>query len=250
MIINKNIIKKNEKIEKGKKIIKILQKNGFEAFLVGGAVRDFFLDIPFYDVDITTNAKVEEVKNIFECQLIESNSIKFGSIKVFFENNLFEITSYRKEGPYLNYRYPSYVIFISDIKKDILRRDFTINGLLMNEKSELIDFIGGYHDLIEKKIQTIGDPYVKLTEDVVRMIRIFYLQAKLNFEIEFNTKRILKENIYLLKKIHNNRMIKELKKVFSQKYLEKTFISLKETNAIFFLKKFSNYFPILLENFN
>ncbi|WBL31570.1 CCA tRNA nucleotidyltransferase [Candidatus Phytoplasma sacchari] len=226
--------------------MKILKKNGFEAFIVGGAIRDFFLNIPFYDIDITTNAQVKDIKKIFKHSEL-SISEKYGSIKIYFDENYFDITSYRKEGIYLNYRNPSYINFVYDIKEDIKRRDFTINCLLIDDKYNLIDHFYGYKDLLKRKIKTIGDPFHKLTEDVVRMFRIFYLQARLNFEIDLNTQNALIENIFLLKKIKKERIIQELKKIFDQKYIEKVLLSFKKTNAIFFLREFSNYFPILLE---
>jgi poly(A) polymerase/tRNA nucleotidyltransferase (CCA-adding enzyme) len=239
-LLNNNLISQ-DKIEKAKKILQILKEIGYEAFIVGGAVRDSILDISFDDIDIITNANLEIIKKLFSYIPI---GIKYGSIKIFFEKYVFELTLYRTEGPYLNYRNPSYVNFISDVKQDVLRRDFTINGLLMNEKGQLFDYIDGMKDLKKKQIKTIGEPYTKLTEDALRMIRIFYLQSKLNFEIEYNTQKALKENIFLLTKIKKDRIITELKKIFSQKYLQKTLISLKETNAYSFLKLFSREFPL------
>ncbi|WCA22618.1 CCA tRNA nucleotidyltransferase [Candidatus Phytoplasma oryzae] len=247
-MINKNnfILESQEKIKKAQEILKILNKKGFEAFIVGGAVRDFYLNIPFEDVDITTNASIQEIQNFFSYSK-KSLNIKYGSIKICFKKNYFDITSYRKEGPYLDYRHPSYVVFISDIKEDIKRRDFTINSLLMDNLGNLIDYYNGYQDLKKREIKVIGETYLKLTEDVVRILRIFYLKARLNFSISLDIEKFLQENIFLLDKIKYERIIKELKKIFNQKYIQEFLIFLKETNAIFFFKKFSNYFPILSE---
>ncbi|KAB8122019.1 MAG: tRNA nucleotidyltransferase/polyA polymerase [Candidatus Phytoplasma cynodontis] len=246
--MSKNILisESKYKIKKSQELLKILKKKGFEAYIVGGAIRDFLSNISFDDIDITTNASIEEIKKNFE-YIKKSFREKYGTVKVYFEKIYFDITSYRKEGPYLDYRHPSYICFISDIKEDIYRRDFTINSILMDENNNLIDYFHGCEDLRKKKIRTIGDPYQKLTEDVVRMLRIFYLQAKLNFDIEINTLKVLIQNIFLLEKIKNEILIEELKKIFSQKYLKKAFLDIKKTNAIVFLRKLKNCFPILSE---
>ncbi|WP_284928379.1 CCA tRNA nucleotidyltransferase [Candidatus Phytoplasma sp. AldY-WA1] len=225
----------NQKIEKAQKILKEIKKKGFEAFIVGGTVRDIILNIPVNDVDITTNGRYEEISKFLICH---KKNIKYGSFQIIFEKEKFETTTYRKEGPYLDHRNPSFVEFISDIKEDLKRRDFTINGFLMNENGEIIDYMNGFNDLNKKQIKTIGEPYQKLTEDALRMMRIFTLQAKSNFEIEIETKKILKKNIFLLNKIPLQEIIKELKKITKQKFFQKALISLKETNAISFLKEF------------
>ncbi|WAN63286.1 CCA tRNA nucleotidyltransferase [Candidatus Phytoplasma rubi] len=225
----------NKKIEKAQKILKEIKKKGFEVFIVGGAVRDIILNISVNDVDIITNGRYEEISKFLICH---KKNIKYGSFQIIFEKEKFETTTYRKEGPYLDHRNPSFVEFISDIKEDLKRRDFTINGFLMNENREIIDYVNGFDDLNKKQIKTIGEPYQKLTEDALRMMRIFTLQAKSNFEIEIETKKILKKNIFLLNKIPLQEIIKELKKITKQKFFKKALISLKETNAISFLKEF------------
>ncbi|XVJ44906.1 AAA family ATPase [Candidatus Phytoplasma australasiaticum] len=170
-------------MDKAKKILKILKKNKAEAFVVGGAVRDFLLKKPITDVDITTNLLPEDVCEIFD---IPKRRIRYGSVKIYFENNYFEITTYRKEAAYLDFRHPSCIIFIQHIKDDLQRRDFTINGLLLDEDDKIFDYVGGIKDLNNKIIRIIGNPYQKLTEDPLRMLRIFYFKAKLNFSVEEN----------------------------------------------------------------
>lgn len=240
----KNCNQEKIKIQKAQKILKKIKQKGFEAFIVGGTVRDIILQKPIEDIDITTNAHYEEIKQFLFCK---KKNIKYGSFEIIFEKEKFEVTTYRKEGPYLNHRNPSYIEFIKDIKKDLKRRDFTINSFLMNEKNEIIDYLKGLDDLKQKQIKTIGDPYTKLTEDALRMMRIFSLQAKTNFEIEKETKKTLKNNIFLITNIKSYEIIRELKKITKQKFFQKAFLSLKETNAISFLKEFKEGILFVIE---
>ncbi|MFR0368046.1 hypothetical protein [Candidatus Phytoplasma palmae] len=121
------------------------------------------------------------------------------------------------------------------MQEDILRRDFTINSFLMNEKGYIFDYMQGYKDLQKKQIKTIGNPYKKLSEDALRILRIFYFQSKLNFKIEKKTEKALKKNIFLLQKIKPEQIFKEFQKILKQPYFMKAFLSLKNTNAISFL---------------
>jgi poly(A) polymerase/tRNA nucleotidyltransferase (CCA-adding enzyme) len=227
--------KQINKIKIAQKVLKIFKKNYFEAFIVGGAVRDLLLEVSISDVDITTNAYPSAVQKLFSSL---PTSVKYGSLKIFFEGHSFEVTTYRKEGKYVLYRYPSTISFVSDVKIDLMRRDFTINSLLLNEDYEIIDYVNGREDLSKKLIRTMCDPYVKLTQDALRIMRIFYLQAKLNFDIEVRTKKVLKENIWLLHKIKPQTLLQEWRKILKQKNIQKVFLSLKENNALEVLTSF------------
>ncbi|MEZ0180228.1 CCA tRNA nucleotidyltransferase ['Camptotheca acuminata' phytoplasma] len=225
----------NERIKKAQIILKEIKQKGFEAFIVGGAVRDLFLKIQPNDIDLNTNGTYDEIKNFLVCK---KKNIKYGCFQIIFENEIFEITTFRKEKFYLDYRNPSEVEFVLDVEKDLKRRDFTINSFLMNEKSEILDYLHGFDDIKKKQIRVIGDPYTKLNEDTLRIMRIFVIQAKSNFEIESETKKILLSNIFLIEKINPQEILKELKKITKQKFFLKAFISLKQTNAISFLREF------------
>ncbi|TVY12389.1 CCA tRNA nucleotidyltransferase [Candidatus Phytoplasma pini] len=233
------------KIRKAQKILKILKKRNFESFIVGGAVRDLCLGLEISEIDITTNALVTDIQKIFLCY---PKGIKYGLLTIFFDGDYFDIASYRREGSYYDYRHPSTFFFISDIKEDLLRRDFTINSLLLDHKDLIIDYNNGYEDLIHKKIKTIGDSYQKLTEDVLRMMRIFYFQAKLNFDIEEKTQKILKSNIFLIQKIQPAKILEILKKIIKQKYFRKAFISFLDNNALSFLPGFQKSIMFILQN--
>ncbi|WP_323847673.1 MAG: CCA tRNA nucleotidyltransferase [Phytoplasma sp.] len=232
------------KIQKAKKILKEIKKRGFEAFIVGGAVRDIILNTSINDIDIITNGRYEEIKNFLICK---KKNIKYGVFQIIFEKEKFEITTYRKEGPYLDYRNPNFVQFITDVKEDLKRRDFTINSFLMDENGKIIDYINAYHDLHQKQIKTIGNPETKLKEDALRIMRLFTLQAKTNFDIEKETKKSVINNISLIHKIKSQDILKEIKKITKQKFYQKAFLSLKQTNAISFLKEFKNSILFTIE---
>ncbi|CAP18425.1 poly(A)polymerase [Candidatus Phytoplasma mali] len=236
---------KIKKLNLANDILKILQQNGFEAFIVGGAVRDYYLNLPFVDIDIITNALTLDLMKIFK---INSNNIKHGSCNVCFKNSQFDITTYRIEEKYKNHRHPTKIIFTNDVKKDLLRRDFTINSLLMDDKKNIIDYLGGLSDIKNSIIKTIKDPEEKFQEDSVRILRTCYFQAKLCFEIEINTKKALKKQSYLLKKISKDRILQEFIKIISQKHFYKSLITIKETNIIDFLKGLSQGINFCIEN--
>ncbi|MFP7699595.1 MAG: CCA tRNA nucleotidyltransferase [Candidatus Phytoplasma pyri] len=236
---------KIKKLNLANDILKILYQNGFQAFIVGGAVRDYYLNLPFFDIDIITNALTSDLIKIFK---INSNNIKYGSCNICFKNNKFDITTYRIEEKYKNHRHPTKIIFTDDVKKDLLRRDFTINSLLMDDKKNIIDHLGGLSDIKNSIIKTIQKPEKKFQEDSVRMLRACYFQAKLCFEIEKNTKKALKTESYLLKKVSKDRILQEFIKIISQKNFHKAFITLKETNIIDVLKGLQQGINFCIEN--
>ncbi|MDO8057961.1 CCA tRNA nucleotidyltransferase, partial ['Opuntia sp.' phytoplasma] len=144
------MLNENLYMDKAKKILKILKKyDQSEAFIVGGAVRDFLLKKPVTDIDITTNLLPETICEIFN---VPKTRIRYGSVKICFENDYFEITTYRKEGEYLDFRHPSSIIFIKNVKEDLQRRDFTINAILLDENHNIFDYVNGLTDLNNKII--------------------------------------------------------------------------------------------------
>src|SRR5690554_7995226 len=125
------------------------------------------------DVDITTSAKPQEVLKFFKG--VETG-VKYGTVTIDFRKNKYEVTTFRSEEGYYDYRRPDFVKFVTDVKEDVLRRDFTINGLLMDSKGEIIDHVNGLKDLENKIIRTIGNPSDRFSEDALRMLRAFYFQ--------------------------------------------------------------------------
>ncbi|WP_349401903.1 CCA tRNA nucleotidyltransferase [Candidatus Phytoplasma solani] len=222
-----------KKIKKAQKIIKILKKQGFEAFIVGGAVRDYLLNIKIdQDIDITTNALSQDINVIFQSK----NYAHYGSVKIIFEEENFEITTYREEGVYFNNRHPSEIFFIQEAQKDIIRRDFTINALLMDEKGQIFDFTTGKLDLEQKILRTISNPFISFYKDALRIMRAFYFQAKLNIKIEHQTKKALKTQSHLLTKISYQRIYEYLQKIITYPNWQNSFKTIINTKTHLYLK--------------
>lgn len=166
-------------------IVKTLQDNDFETYLVGGCVRDTSMGISPKDWDIATKATAEDVMRIFKKTI--PVGVQFGVVIVLLNNFEFEVATFRKDGDYSDGRRPDAVVF-SEAKEDVKRRDFTINGLLFDtEKEKIIDFCDGIKDIKNKIIRTIGDPNARFNEDKLRMLRAIRFSVRLDFKIEKNT---------------------------------------------------------------
>lgn len=215
-------------VKTAKKVLYELKKNGYEAYIVGGAVRDYILRMPTTDVDITTNAKPFQVGKIFKTR---PTGLKFGTVTVLYGEETFEVTTYRLDGDYLNHRHPEEVIFAEQVTDDVLRRDFTINGLLMNEKNEIFDFVEGKQDIERKIIRAIGDPMKRFEEDALRIMRAFYFQSKLGFQIDKETREAIENSRHLLKEIAMERILQEIIKMFKGPYLKRAVQSMVTTKV-------------------
>lgn len=198
------------------KIIAILKKAGFEAYLVGGVVRDYFLKMPFNDIDITTSAKPWEVEKLFH--KTKPTGLKFGTVTVFMASKEYEVTTFREDFDYLDSRHPNRIVFTDKADVDVKRRDFTINGLLMDSDLNLLDFVGGKKDLDYKIIKAIGDPNIRFKEDALRILRAFYFVSKLGFEIEEETLNSIKENRFSIYEIAFERVLNEITKLLNEKH--------------------------------
>lgn len=174
------------KLEKAQTIFSILEKHNYEAYIVGGAVRDYLLNLPLDDIDFTTNARPENIKEIFE----KTNPIgeRFGTIQVLLGNESYEITTYRKETEYNDNRHPDKLIFSDSLEEDIIRRDFTINALALDKESNLIDLVDGLKDIKEKTIRTVGNPDERFKEDGLRKWRAVRFASQKGFSISSETK--------------------------------------------------------------
>ncbi len=194
-----------------KNIIKTIKKNGFEAYIVGGCVRDLLLGVTPSDYDITTNALPQQIKSIFEKTV--DTGIKHGTVTVIDKDgNLFEVTTYRTEDGYDDMRHPKNVAFVSDIKKDLSRRDFTVNAMAYNETAGLVDFFGGQKDLKKGILKAVGDPYKRFTEDALRILRLFRFSGTLGFKIERKTLKAALKLCKNLEKISAERVSVEVLK--------------------------------------
>ncbi len=168
-------------------MLKKLSDNGYEAYLVGGCVRDFLLGKAPDDYDITTSALPEETMATFAVDRVIPTGLKHGTVTVLYDGMTAEITTYRTETTYTDGRHPDKVEFSRDIKDDLCRRDFTVNAMAMNIDGSIVDLYGGKHDLENNVIRAVGNPTERFTEDALRILRAFRFASKLGFDIEEET---------------------------------------------------------------
>ena len=197
--------------EKVNTIIKTLQTHGYEAYAVGGCVRDSLLGRKPEDWDITTSAQPEETKKLFHRTF--DTGIEHGTITVLLGKEGFEVTTYRIDGKYEDSRHPSEVQFTRNLKEDLLRRDFTINAMAYNEQDGLVDIFGGIEDLNRHMIRCVGDARARFGEDALRILRAVRFAAQLDFTIEESTKEGIKELVPTLANISAERIQAELIKM-------------------------------------
>ena len=179
--------------------------------MVGGCVRDCLLGLTPKDYDITTSALPNITESLFERTI--PTGIKHGTVTVILNNENLEVTTYRTEGNYLDNRHPESVEFVSNIKEDLSRRDFTVNALAYNTKEGLIDYFNGIDDLKNKIIKAVGNPTKRFQEDALRMLRAIRFSCQLGFEIDNLTYTAIKENYKLIKNISIERIRDELCKI-------------------------------------
>lgn len=194
-----------------------LEKNGFSAYAVGGAVRDYILGNPATDWDVTTSALPDETEKIFSGFKVVKTGIKHGTVTVIVNGCPVEITTFRKESGYTDNRHPDNVEFVSDLAEDLKRRDFTVNSLAYNEKEGLIDLYGGLSDLKNEIIRTVGDPRERFSEDALRILRAVRFSSKLGFTIEEKTYAAAKELKENLKNVSAERIFSEFTKTLCGK---------------------------------
>lgn len=201
-----------------KNLVKDLKRKGFESYLVGGVVRDYLMEVPFSDIDITTAAKPYEILKLYKSV---PTGLKYGTVTILFDSEKFEVTTFRLDGPSSDFRHPDSVIYSDNVLDDVFRRDFTMNGILMDEFQNIYDHVGGKEDINNKLIKAIGNPDERFNEDALRILRALYFQSKLGFEIEKNTLESMKKNAYLIKELKMERVLTEMIKTLKGKYLKK-----------------------------
>lgn len=193
--------------------INLLQSAGFEAYAVGGCVRDSLLGKTPNDWDITTSAKPEDMKSVFVNFHCIDTGIKHGTVTVVIDGEPLEITTFRLDGEYEDNRHPKSVTFTSDLGADLGRRDFTVNAMVYSKKTGTVDLFGGQNDLKNKIIRCVGDPDRRFNEDALRILRALRFASALDFEIEEKTAQSLLKNRALLGNISEERIAKELLKL-------------------------------------
>ncbi|MEL4024654.1 CCA tRNA nucleotidyltransferase [Lysinibacillus endophyticus] len=197
------------------RVIEKIENAGFEAVIVGGAVRDHLLGIKGNDVDVATNALPSEVKRIFSTTV--DIGIEHGTVLVLDEGQPVEVTTYRTESDYSDYRRPEQVIFVRTLEKDLQRRDFTINAMAMTKDGQIIDLFGGQQDIENGVIRSVGDATVRFREDALRMLRAIRFSAQLDFTIEEKTLKAIQQDCDLIEFIAHERIAMELSKLWKGK---------------------------------
>ena len=195
--------------------LETLNNHGYEAYVVGGAVRDFLLCNEIHDYDITTSALPEQIEAVFKDYKVFNTNKRFGTITVIINHLPLEITTYRKDEEYDDHRKPNNLTFTSSLNEDVIRRDFTINCLLMNKDMQVIDLVNGKADLDNHLIRAVGNPIKRFEEDALRILRAIRFKAQLNFEIDQETDEALFKQAKLLDYISSERKRDELLKILT-----------------------------------
>lgn len=214
-------------------IIKKIEEAGYEAYFVGGAVRDYLLNIQINDIDIASSATPEEIKAIFPHTI--DVGIAHGTVMVIWNQDTYEITTFRTESTYLDYRRPEQVFFVRELKEDLKRRDFTINAMAMDKNGQIIDYFNGEDALKKKEIKTVGNPNERFQEDALRMMRGIRFVSTLGFQVEKETLKGIVDNQQLLSKIAVERITAEFEKLLQGRWCSDALEIMIETKLYRFL---------------
>ena len=197
------------------KVLQTLERDKFEAFVVGGAVRDLLTHVPVTDWDFTTNATPEQIQKLFPDSFYDN---RFGTVGVKFDEQVLEITTYRSESGYSDRRRPDRVKWGKTIAEDLTRRDFTVNAMALTDKLEIIDPFHGQKDLKQKIIRAVGQADKRFNEDALRMLRAIRIASQLGFLIEPKTLEAIVKNSALIKQISAERVRDELLKIIASPF--------------------------------
>ncbi len=199
-------------------VLKKIENAGFKAYIVGGFVRDFYLNKENSDVDICTSAKPSDLRKIFGDNI---SLDQYGSLILTENNNKYEITTFRRESKYLDNRHPTKVKFVNNLKTDLKRRDFTMNAICLTSDLNYIDIFKGREDINKRLIRMIGKPDKRLKEDALRILRAIRFSVTLDFELEENLKTAIKQNSHLVNNLSYFYKKKELEKIFLSPNIKK-----------------------------
>ena len=217
-------------LETALKVLNIIEDNSYEAYIVGGFVRDYVMGIKSNDVDITTNARPKDLIRIFPNANIDNEV--YGSVTVYLNNIRFEITTYRDDGNYLDNRHPDTINYVNALKTDLKRRDFTINTICMDKAGNIVDLLSCRSDIDNKIIKTVINPLESFKIDSLRILRAIRFATTLDFELDKEVKEAIIQSKYLLKDLSINRKKEELDKIFSSPNIEKGIMLIKELGLI------------------
>ena len=194
------------------KLATLFSEHGYHLYLVGGSVRDYLLKGDIDDLDVCADATPNDVKSFYSGEATYAFE-KMGAVTLKYEGYRFDLTTLREEGDYVDFRHPSFIHFVKDLKVDVRRRDFTVNALYLDKDLNVLDYVDGQKDLSNKIIRVIGDPNTRLKEDPLRILRALRFSLDFNFKIEESLEKAMKENIELLKKLNVEKIKQELKKI-------------------------------------
>ncbi|WP_341595702.1 CCA tRNA nucleotidyltransferase [Staphylococcus argenteus] len=224
--------------EQAKPILEHIQKNGFEAYYVGGSVRDYVMRRDIHDIDITTSATPDEIESIFSHTIPVGK--EHGTINVVYNHENYEVTTFRAEDDYLDHRRPSGVTFVRDLYEDLQRRDFTMNAIAMDTEYQLYDYFGGQQDINNRIIRTVGLPEERFQEDALRMIRCLRFQSQLSFEIANDTFEAMRLQMADIKFLSIERIVIELTKLIRGINVAQSFKHLKRLNTFNYMPYFEH----------
>jgi len=207
-LYNKNMDR--EILSTFKSLKALFNKNGFQLFFVGGTVRDYLLNLEIKDLDVVSDAKPEEMELFLE----DANYTfrKYGFVKLNYQGYKFDITTLRKEEIYQDFRHPKVVVFCKTLQEDVKRRDFTINGLYMDDDLKIYDFINGEADIKNKIIKTIGVADIRIKEDPLRIYRAIRFMINLGFQLDEDLSLAIKNNASLTHELNPQKIKEEIRK--------------------------------------
>ena len=189
----------------------LFEKHGFHIWLVGGSTRDYLLNRPFFDMDCVTDALPSDMQSfLFN---LNDRFAHYGHVSLMHLDQKIELTTLRVEGQYVDARHPGSLTFVKEPKLDVIRRDFTVNGLYLTPSLEVLDFVGGQTDLANKCLRMIGEPNIRLQEDPLRIIRAIRFYVKLGFIFEPSLERAIRDNRHFLDQLNAQKVIQEVKKI-------------------------------------
>ncbi len=197
-------------------VLRKLEENDYESYIVGGYVRDKLLGISSMDIDITTKARPKEVLELFSDYDVKIH--EYGNVSFEIDSYKFDITTFRKDIKYKDNRKPEKIIYIDSFEEDLKRRDFTINSICLDSDDNIIDLYDGRKDLKKRLLRTIGSPYKKMEEDALRILRAVRFATIMKLRLDNDLKLAIIENRHLLKNLSYERKRDELNKLFCSKH--------------------------------
>ncbi|OHS56888.1 CCA tRNA nucleotidyltransferase [Staphylococcus sp. HMSC70A05] len=207
--------------EQAKPLLTKIQQHGYEAYFVGGSVRDYIMGRDIHDIDITTSATPDEIETIFQHTIPIGKA--HGTINVVYGQHNYEVTTFRAEEEYTDHRCPSEVTFVRNLYQDVERRDFTMNAIAMDKSYQIYDYFGGQADIKQHIIRTVGEPHERFEEDALRILRGLRFEAQLGFTIDTTTFLAMQQRVADTAYLSIERIIVELKKLIQGHYVSSSY---------------------------